>query len=95
MAVTVRIPTVLRELAGGQAKVQASGATVGEVLSEVGEDHPDLLDRITEDDGDLREFLNLYVNGRNIRMAEELETAVEDGDEISITPSIAGGGRKP
>lgn len=95
MSVTVRIPTVLRELAGGRAEVQASGGNVAEVLSEVGEEHPDLLDRITEDDGELREFLNLYVNGRNIRMAEELETGVEDGDEISITPSIAGGLGEP
>jgi sulfur-carrier protein len=91
MSVTVRIPTVLRKLTGGQDELEGSGTTVGEVLQAVGGEHAELLQRITTDSGELRPFLNVFLNGEDIRFAEELKTSVADGDEISIIPSIAGG----
>lgn len=90
MSVTVRIPTVLRKLTGGHDEVPASGATVGEVFSQVGSEHAEFLDRITEG-GEVRPFLNVFVNGDDIRFAQGLQTPVRDGDEVSIIPSIAGG----
>ena len=90
MSVTVRIPTVLRRLTGGRDEVAAGGATVGEVFAELGREHEELLSRIT-DGGEVRPFLNVFVNGDDIRFAQGLETPVRDGDEVSIIPSIAGG----
>jgi molybdopterin synthase sulfur carrier subunit len=89
MAVTVRVPTVLRAVTGGHAELEAAGATVGEVLVSLGERHQQLLGRITNEAGEIRQFV--FVNGEDIRFAEDLRTAVGDGDEISIVPSIAGG----
>lgn len=91
MSVTVRVPTVLRKLTGGQEELEANGSTVGEVLQGVGAVHTELVERITTDAGELRTFLNVFVNGEDIRFAQDLGTSVEDGDEISIIPSIAGG----
>lgn len=91
MAVTIRIPTVLRALADGHAEVEGAGATVGEVLTGLGAGHEQLLRRITTESGEVRQFLNVFVNGEDIRFTEELRTPVADGDEISIIPSIAGG----
>lgn len=91
MAITVRVPNALRKLTDDQGRLTASGGTVREVLGNLGEEHPDFLDRITEDDGELRQFLNVFVNGDDIRFEQDLDTEVKDGDEISIVPSIAGG----
>jgi molybdopterin synthase sulfur carrier subunit len=91
MAVTVRIPTVLQKLAQGQDEIRASGQTVGEVLTTVGTSYQELFARITTDDGAVKPFLNIFVNGDDIRFANDLQTSVRDGDEISIIPSIAGG----
>jgi molybdopterin converting factor small subunit len=91
MAVTVRIPTVLQKLARGQDEISASGGTVGEVLATVGTNYQELLARITTDEGLVKPFLNVFVNGDDIRFANDLQTSVHDGDEISIIPSIAGG----
>lgn len=91
MSVTVRIPTVLQKLAAGQDELTVSGSTVGEVFDAVGQDHKELFARITTDDGNVRPFLNVFVNGEDIRFAGDLATSVRDGDEISIIPSIAGG----
>lgn len=91
MSVTVRVPTVLRKLTDGQGELEAAGSTVGEVLQGVGAEHAELIKRITTDAGELRPFLNVFVNGEDIRFAQELGTGVADGDEISIIPSIAGG----
>ena len=90
MPVTVRIPTVLRRLTGGADELPAQGGTVGEVFAEVGREHQSFLDRITEG-GEVRPFLNVFVNGDDIRFAQGLQTPVKDGDEVSIIPSIAGG----
>ncbi len=90
MPVTVKIPTQLRAATGGEAEVEVSGSTVGEVLDAVFEAHAGLRDRITQD-GDLRRFVNVYVGGEDIRFLDGLETTVEDGDEVTILPAVAGG----
>jgi sulfur-carrier protein len=90
MAVTVKIPTQLRAATGGQADIEAEGATVGDVLDSVFAAHADLRDRITQD-GDLRRFVNVYVGGEDIRFQDGLGTAVSDGAEVTILPAVAGG----
>ena len=90
MSITVKIPTQLRAATGGQSEVEAEGATVGEVLDSVFDSHGDLRERITQD-GDLRRFVNVYVSGEDIRFQDGLDTAVEDGAEITILPAVAGG----
>ena len=91
MSVTVRVPSALRKLTGGQAELSAEGATVKDLLAAIGEQHPALLARITEENGEVRQFLNIFVNGTDIRFEQELATPVKAGDEVSIVPSIAGG----
>ena len=91
MAVTVKIPTQLRDLAGGAASVQAEGATVGAALESVFEAHADLRDRLYGEDGDLRRFINVYLGGEDIRFLDGLETAVPAGGELTILPAVAGG----
>jgi molybdopterin converting factor small subunit len=86
----VRIPTPLRPHAGGLDAVEAAGSTVGEVLGKVGEEFPALLDRIFER-GELRRFVNVYVNDEDIRYLDDLNTAVAEKDEVSIIPAVAGG----
>ncbi|HWP33267.1 MAG TPA: ubiquitin-like small modifier protein 1 [Solirubrobacterales bacterium] len=90
MPVTVKIPTQLRAATGGEAELEVSGATVGEVLDAVFEAHDGLRDRITQD-GDLRRFVNVYVGGEDIRFQEGLATSIEDGAEVTILPAVAGG----
>ena len=91
MSVTVRIPTVLQKLSNGQDELAVGGTTVGEVLTAVGSDYQELYTRITTPEGAVKPFLNVFVNGDDIRFASDLKTSVKDGDEISIIPSIAGG----
>lgn len=91
MAVQVRIPTPLRKFTDGQDTVDASGASIGAIIENLEQNHPGLKDRICEADGSVRRFVNLYVNGDDIRFLENLESAVKDGDEVSIVPAIAGG----
>ena len=90
MAVTVKIPTQLRAATGGRAEVEVSGSTVGEALDAVFDAHGELRDRITQD-GDLRRFVNVYVSGEDIRFQQGLETALNEGDEVTILPAVAGG----
>ena len=91
MAVTVKLPTQLRAAVGGVSSVEAAGATVGEVLDSVYDQHPELRDRIADEGGDLRRFVNVYVGGEDIRFLDGLETAVDDGGEVQILPAVAGG----
>ena len=91
MSVTVRVPSALRKLTGGQSELTAEGTTVRELLDDLGRENPGLLERIMEDDGDIRQFLNVFVNGSDIRYEDDLDTKVSAGDEVSIVPSIAGG----
>lgn len=90
-AVNVRIPTPLRKFTDGQAIIQAEGATVGEVLTKVGERNAALRERLYDDKGNVRRFVNVFANDEDIRFLDGAETEVSDGDEISIVPAIAGG----
>ena len=90
MAVTVKIPTQLRAATDGQAEVEVTGSTVGEALDAVFDAHTELRQRITED-GSLRRFVNVYVSGEDIRFQQGLETGIDDGDEVTILPAVAGG----
>ncbi|MCK4846579.1 MAG: MoaD/ThiS family protein [Deltaproteobacteria bacterium] len=91
MAIKVRIPTPLRKITGGNDEVDATGANVAEVLADLEKNHPGIKERICEEGGNLRKFVNLYVNDEDIRFKDNLETVVKDGDELSIIPAIAGG----
>ncbi len=91
MSVTVKIPTQLRSVTGGEAEAQIEEAgTVGEVLDGLYDRYDGLRDRIAED-GDLRRFVNVYVGGEDIRFLDGLETSLDDGDEVTILPAVAGG----
>jgi molybdopterin synthase sulfur carrier subunit len=90
MASTVKIPSQLRAAAGGASEAEVDGKTVGEALDSLYEQFGDLRDRISEDGG-LRRFVNVYVGGEDIRFLDGLETAIGDGDEITILPAVAGG----
>ena len=90
-AVTVRLPTVLRPQANGQAAVSIVGSTVGEVVDELVLDYPDLKGNLLDDAGTVRKFINVYLNDEDIRFLDQLETAVAEGDEVAILPAVAGG----
>jgi molybdopterin synthase sulfur carrier subunit len=90
MSITVKIPTQLRAATGGESTVEVTGATVGEALDAVFDAHGDLRQRITQD-GDLRRFVNVYVSGEDIRFQQGLDTAINEGDEVTILPAVAGG----
>jgi len=91
MSVRVRIPTPLRRFTGGSEEVMASGATVGAVVEDMERQFPGIKERLCDEEGRVRRFVNIYVNGDDIRFLEDLETPVKDGDELSIVPAIAGG----
>lgn len=91
MDVTVRIPTPLRSLTGGEEAVKISGATVREVLDGLEKAHPGMKDRLLDDKG-VRRFVNIYVGEEDIRFLDGLDTELAQGQEISIVPAIAGGG---
>ncbi len=87
----ILIPTPLRQYVGKQPSVDVPGATVGEVMSALVAQHPDLRKHLYTEDGKLRAFVNVYVNDEDIRYLQKDATTVHDGDSISIVPSIAGG----
>jgi len=89
---TVRIPPVLRETVGGSRSLPADGATVSEVLTDLFARYPALRERVT-DGGELSPFVNVYVNDRDVRYREGLETAVDANDTVILLPAMAGGGR--
>jgi molybdopterin converting factor small subunit len=86
----VRIPTPLRPHAGGQDRIEAAGATVGEVLANLATTYPALRERLFDGE-ELRRFVNVYLNNEDIRYLDELATAVGEKDEVSIIPAVAGG----
>jgi sulfur-carrier protein len=90
MSITVKIPAQLRGVTGGASEVEVEGATVGEALDAVFDQHQGLRERITEN-GSLRRFVNVYVSGEDIRFSDGLETQLADGDEVTILPAVAGG----
>jgi sulfur-carrier protein len=91
MAVTVKLPTQLRDAAGGSATAEVEGSTVGEVLEALYSEHGELRERLSGDDGGLRRFVNVYLGGEDIRFLDGLETPISDGDEVTILPAVAGG----
>lgn len=91
MPIEVRIPTPLRKLTADQEVVLAEGGTIGEILSSLEKEHPGLSERICDENGNIRRFVNIFLNDEDIRFLSEKDTAVKDGDEISIVPAIAGG----
>ena len=91
MAVKVRIPTPLRKLTGNEDEVTVDGTSVGEAIENLEKNYPGIKERICEADGNLRRFVNVYLNDEDIRFMKNLETELSDGDELSIIPAIAGG----
>lgn len=91
MSVTVRIPTPLRNLTGEQATITVDGATVGEVVKALDAAHPGIGERVLGEDGQVRRFVNVFVDDEDIRFQQGLDTPVRDGATVSIIPAVAGG----
>jgi molybdopterin synthase sulfur carrier subunit len=91
LSVSVRIPTILRPYTGGAPEVVTEGGSLAEVLDALELAHPGLRERVLDDDGAIRRFVNVYVNDDDVRFAEGLATATPDGASISIIPAVAGG----
>ena len=90
MAIEVRIPTILRSYTGGEKAVDASGTTLSELIEDLEAHHSGIKDRLVED-GELRRFVNVYVNDEDVRFTGALDTEVKDGDSVTILPAVAGG----
>ena len=91
MSVEVRVPTILRKHTGGAKAVEATGATLREVVEQLDSDHPGLKAAILTDAGEIHRFINIYLNDEDVRFVGALETPVSDGDVVSILPAVAGG----
>jgi sulfur-carrier protein len=91
MTVSVRIPTTLRTLTAGKSEVSLEGSNVRDVLIRLDQAHPGFADRLLDDDGNLRRFVNVFVADDDIRFLDGLDTPVPDGSEVSIIPAVAGG----
>ncbi len=91
MAINVKIPTPLRKLTQEHDTVQASGANVQAIIDDLEKQYPGLKERICDEKGEVRRFVNIYLNDQDIRFAQGKLTAVKEGDEISVIPAIAGG----
>jgi molybdopterin synthase sulfur carrier subunit len=91
MAVTVRIPTPLRRLTNGTDRVEVEGDTLTAVIDALDANFAGIKARICDENGDLRHFVNVYLNGEDVRYEDGLSTATKDGDEVSIVPAVAGG----
>ncbi len=94
MSIIVRIPTPLRKLTADQDTVSADGASLSECISSLEASYPGLKERLCDESGEIRRFVNIYVNGEDVRFLQGLATSLKDGDEVSIVPAVAGGGRK-
>ncbi len=91
MSVTVRIPTPLRKLTGNQSEIEIDGETVESLIGNMEASYPGIKDRICDESGKVRRFINIYINEEDIRFLDGTETTVKAGDRISIVPAIAGG----
>jgi len=91
MAATVRIPTPLRKLTNNDELVEVNGATIGDAINELQTRYPGIKERLLDETGAVRRFVNVYVNEEDIRFLQNQQTKLKDGDEISIIPAIAGG----
>ena len=95
MAVRVRVPTPLRKFTQGADEVGAQGPNIRAVVEDLERNYPGIKERICDETGKIRRFVNVYVNGDDIRFLQNLETTLKEGDNISIVPAIAGGLRIP
>ena len=91
MSVLVRIPTPLRRMTNGQAKVEVESSTLGDMVESLESSYPGFKERLIDENGELRYFVNIYVNGEDVRFLQGLETSTRTGDEVSIVPAVAGG----
>jgi sulfur-carrier protein len=91
MAVLVRIPTPLRSLTKGQAEVQGTADTVDALIEDLEKQYPGLRERLVDENGEVRRFINLYINEEDIRFLQGAKTVLKTGDQVSIVPAIAGG----
>jgi molybdopterin synthase sulfur carrier subunit len=91
MSVTVRIPGPLRRLTDGVEKVDVEGSTLGACITELDERFPGIKDRMLDEAGEMRYFVNIYLNGEDVRFLKGLATSISSGDELSIVPAVAGG----
>lgn len=91
MAVTVRIPQPLRGLTGEKSTVEARSGSLADLLADLESNYPGVQARVLDETGEMRRFVNIYVNGDDVRFVNGLGTAVKDGDEVSIVPAVAGG----
>ena len=91
MSVQVKLPTILRKHAGGEPRVDAEGSTLRELLADLEAHYPGITKNVVTEDGGLHRFVNVYVNDEDVRYLGSLETAVGEGDTVSILPAVAGG----
>ena len=91
MSVTVRIPGPLRRITNGENKVEVEGENLGGLISALEDQYPGMRERLLDEEGKLRYFVNLYLNNEDVRFLEGLQTALKAGDEVSIVPAVAGG----
>jgi molybdopterin synthase sulfur carrier subunit len=91
MSVTVRIPGPLRKITNGADKVEVEGANLGDLIDAMENDHPGMKERLLDENGELRYFVNLYLNNEDVRFLAGLSTTLNAGDEVSIVPAVAGG----
>ena len=93
MSVLVRIPTPLRRMTNGQAKVELESVNLGEMVEQLETTYPGFKARLVDENGELRYFVNIYINGEDVRFLQGLNTSTKSGDEVSIVPAVAGGFR--
>lgn len=91
MAIQVRIPTILRTHTGGNKTVEGSGDTLSALVDDIDSQHPGIKGRLVTDEGKLHRFVNVYVNDEDVRFTGALDTALKDGDSVTILPAVAGG----
>ena len=91
MSVSVRVPTILRPYTQGASEVSAEGSTLTEVLDSLDTSYPGIKGRVLDESGELRRFVNVYVDDDDVRFAEGLQTTIKDGGQVSIIPAVAGG----
>ncbi len=91
MSVLIRIPTPLRRMTNGESKVEIDTKNVGDMVEKLDSSFPGFKSRLVDENGDLRYFVNIYLNGEDVRFLQGLETATKSGDEVSIVPAVAGG----
>ena len=91
MSIMVRIPTPLRRITNGQDKVTVDGSSISEIIGDLDSQFPGLKERLCDEQGELRNFVNIYVNGEDVRFLDGINSPTAEGDEISIVPAVAGG----